>query len=286
MTSVRIRELYLFPVKSLRGFRVEQSPLTPLGFHYDRQWMIIKPDGGFISQRQLPQMVLIHTRITEDALILSKAGMPDIAVPLAPVEGELITARVWKDECKVIDTDSASSNNTVSRWLSEALDSPKPLRLVRMAPNHQRPQSKPELLGERTHTLFADAAPFLVCNQGSLEQLNQQLEQHQLPTVTMERFRPNVVIEGIPAFAEHEYQGLKHTQFELSFCYPCQRCAVPTIDIDTAQRHPQQQPFKLLGTLNPMPDKPKVPAFGENSILTRTAADAVIAQGDTLEIIT
>lgn len=284
--SVKVSQLFLFPVKSLRGFSVNQAELSPTGFKWDRHWMIVKPDGGFISQRQFPKMVLIRTQLTDDALILSNKGMPDLRIPLATnVSTETIQkdtelpafdAKIWKDTCKVVD-----EGHLASQWITEAIGAPKTLRLVRMADGHKRPQSKPEFLGEATHTLFADAAPILTCNTQSLDSLNISLNNNQFDAVTMERFRPNIVLDGLAAFDEHNIKGLYNEHYELTHCYPCQRCVMPTIDIDTGIKNPHQEPFSLLADLNTMPTN-KAPAFGENTIVTK-GLNRFITVGDTLK---
>ncbi len=277
--SLTLTQLFIFPVKSLRGIPVTQATLTPLGLLWDRHWMIVKPDGGFITQRQLPKMVLIHTQLTETHLVLSKAGMPDLSITLCPSDSkryETFQARVWKDNCDVID-----EGEQASQWLTQALETPKTLRLVRMANHFIRPQSKPQLLGESTSTRFADAAPYLVCYQASLDAVNRSLENNQLAPVSIEHFRPNLVLEGTASFEERNINLLTHSNYRLQQCYPCQRCIVPTIDIHTGERNPQQQPFSLISELNSMPDNNKAPAFGENAILN-LGENQIIRIGDVL----
>lgn len=299
--QAEISQLFIFPVKSLRGIAVDEAKLTPLGLQWDRHWMLIDENNQFISQRKYPSMVLIQTGIDKQCLILRKKGMDDLHIPLNTFNQEIsnqkktfrtsiraslkttIKATIWKDQCDVIDEGEAAST-----WLHEALlmENEKlkgKIRLVRMAPNAQRPQSKPELLGETTTTEFADAAPYLICNQSSLDQLNNQLITINEQAVTMERFRPNIVISGIDAFNEHDIDTLQHADYTLRHCYPCQRCVMTTIDIVRAQRHPQQQPFRLLTKMNTMPDNPKAPAFGENAILLR-GENTRIRVGDNLSL--
>ena len=189
--SIKVKQLFIFPVKSLRGIPVTSAKLSRQGLRYDRYWMLVKANGQFVTQRQLPQMVLIYTQLTQESLVLQKSGMRDLVVPLDYWQDGLtpFTAKIWKDYCRVVD-----EGDKASRWLTSALGSETPLRLVRLLKNSQRPQSKPDLLGENTHTHFADAAPYLICNQASLESLNQTLVDNQFDPVTMEHFRPNPII--------------------------------------------------------------------------------------------
>jgi uncharacterized protein YcbX len=278
--EIEVSQLFLYPVKSLRGIAINSSTLHQTGFLHDRYWMIVKPDGGFITQRQFPQMILIHTHLTDSSLILSKEGMKDLEIPLEYNQNnsEAFSARVWKDTCEVIDEGKESSI-----WLTEAIGTPKTVRLVRMKGNFQRPQDKPDLLGEKTHTFFADAAPYLVTNEASLEKINTSMRDHHFESVTIEHFRPNIVIKGPDAFQEHNINRLIHEKYAFEHCYPCQRCIIPTIDIETGIRHSQQQPFSLISELNAMPDNPKAPAFGENAILISGEGQA-ISVGDKLTV--
>ncbi len=269
---VNIQSLWIYPVKSLRGFAVDSAILSSQGLQYDRHWMVINEDNQYITQRKYGEMILIHTQIEDGKLILSKPNDPTLGTFTVSLhqqtKTEKITAAVWGDTCQVYDEGKA-----VSDWLTQAIGSEKTLRLVRMAED-KRIQSKPELtLPEFSHletdTLFADAAPFLTANPQSLERVNQQMLAAGHASVTMEHFRPNIVLDGLPAFAEHQIQTLNHQDYQLRHCYPCPRCVIPTIDVNTGLRHSQQQPFSLIAEINSMPNKAKAPAFGENAILIK-----------------
>lgn len=274
--QVRIEALWTYPVKSLAGISLPQALVTPLGLAYDRHWMLIDSKGNFVSQRTLPAMALIHTSLTATHLHLH-TGNDQFAIPLqANATGARLSARVWQDTCEVSDEGDA-----VSRWLQQYLPSPQPLRLVRMAPGFRRPQSAGARFGEHTSTLFADAAPCLVANTASLAALNEELTRNTLTPVDMRRFRPNIVISGLPAFAEQTTASLQSDTGLLNLCDPSSRCVMTTVDPDTGHKDPAQEPFKTLARLNPMADRPKMPAFGMNTTL-QAAADMVLRCGDWL----
>ncbi len=276
---IQITQLLIHPVKSLRGFSVDSAHLTPKGLEHDRQWMIINDSNKFVTQRKFSQMVLIHTAIDNGRLILSaphKSKLAPLSIEIDQTpKGEAFDALIWKDTCQVLD-----EGPKASQWLGQALGLDVSMRLVRMA-SSPRPQSKPELLGEHTHTYFADAAPFLVANLASLWAINAQMQDAGYEPVAMENFRPNIVISGIDAFGEHRIKQLTHDAYQLQHCYPCQRCVMPTINRDNGQRHPQQQPFSLIADINAMPNNAKAPAFGENAILVKGDGQ-VIRVGDRL----
>jgi MOSC domain-containing protein len=278
--SVKIEKLIVYPVKSLRGIEVDQWPLTAQGLQYDRHWMLVMPNGRFVSQRQLPRMALINTAISNESLIISADGWGEVTLPLmASAAKESFNASIWRDECDVIE-----AGEEASAWLNKVLQTPKPLRLVNMAEGFIRPQSQPERFGEQTFTALADAAPYLVANSASLDRLNQQLTQQSIPAVDMRRFRPNLVISGLPAFAEHQVQGLEHPDgLTLQLCDHCERCIMTTINPDSGEKDQNMEPFKTLTSLNPMPDNPKAAAFAVNAIL-QPPKNTIWKVGDTLSI--
>lgn len=278
MNMLNITGLFIYPVKSMQGISIRKAQLTPGGLLYDRHWMVVRSNGRFVTQRDLPRMSLVHTRLDKSGVTLSMQDHDSISVPLDLFDGDLIKTRVWDDDCEVID-----QGENISGWLTNALQSKEPLRLVRMKPQYTRPLKKAVFLGDKTSTEFADSAPYLVANEASLEALNTVLESNSLRSVPMNRFRPNIVIRGLEPFAEHRLAGLSAKSYRLKICYPCQRCIVTTIDQDTAEKDPLNQPFKTLQTINPMPGGKNAPAFAENAILTR-GDQQMISVGDRLEV--
>ena len=79
---------------------------------------------------------------------------------------------------------------------------------------------------------FVDVAPILVTNEASLADLNARLD----TPIPMNRFRPNVVIEGLEAFAEDSVPGLHNGALRLVRATHCERCAVTCTDQETGRR--------------------------------------------------
>jgi uncharacterized protein len=274
----RVAALYLYPVKALRGVALQQSVLGPRGLAGDRAWMLISGDGRFVSQRELPRLALLSARYEQDTLCIDAAGLATLRVPLAAGAGECRAARVWADDCEVLD-----AGDEAARWLGAALES-RPCRLVRMRPDFRRRLARAALLGADTTTAFADAAPFLVVNRPSLDALNAELLRNGGNAVQIERFRPNVVLEGLSPFAEHAVAVLRGAQGSFRLCYPCERCAVITVDPARGARDEAgRRAFAALATLNPLPGTAK-PVFGMNA--TWSGDDgATLRIGDTFEVL-
>jgi uncharacterized protein YcbX len=278
--SVEVRGLFVYPIKSCRGIALQEGCLTPLGLQFDRQWMVVSETGRAVTQRDIPLLSQIATAIQGDELVLSRPGHGAITVPLsqtvAQSQGQAVHAKVWQDEC-----DTVVASEAASRWLTQAVESSMPLKLVRMAPGFNRPQSNPELLGESTRIQFADAAPFLIIDEASLQLLNETLVSAGERPVPMNRFRPNIVVRGLEPFAERSLQQLACNAYQFVLRMPCERCVVPTIDQDTSLLHPQKEPFATLRKLNPLEPKRRQPVFGQYATLA-AGAGGKIAVGDTL----
>ena len=261
---IRLNQLYIYPVKSLKGIELDESVVTEKGLLYDRHWMIVNPKGMFITQRQFPQMALLSTHINNDYLVIAnQQSGQSIEVPLVPTKPlPKCEATVWKNKCQVLQ-----ECDDVGRWLSEQLKTPWPVRLVRMAEGFTRQVDQSEKFGVGDHfveTQFADGVPFLVANQASLDELNRHLE---MP-VPMNRFRPNMVIEGLEPFEEHKIKSLVNESIRFDLRYPCERCIVTTVDQKLGTKHPLQEPLKTLIKLNPMPNNNNAAAFAENATVT------------------
>ncbi len=274
---VEVTGLFVYPVKSMRGIPLDAARLNPLGLEHDRRFMVVRENGDFVTQRNLPRLALVETELEPGGVVLSRDGYGRIFVPFGTEGGAQLKTRVWKDECRVSD-----QGETVSKWLTEALESPDRLLLVAMQDGFIRPQGKADLLGANTHTLFADAAPFLVASEASLAELNRELVLRGHDAVPMNRFRPNIVLSGLEPFAEHGLESLQGDGFGLGLAHPCERCVVTTIEQSTAERNADWEPYRTLSDINPMPGRDKKPAFGHNAILA-DGENRTIRIGDTLE---
>jgi len=279
MSTLEITGLYIYPVKSMKGIALERGQLTHKGLLNDRRWMVVRSNGRFVTQRDIQQLALVHTSLNEDGVVLSMEGHGSMTVPFDLLAGDQIETNVWGDACETVD-----QGEDISRWLTQALGSEDPLRLVRMNPEFTRPQNHAELLGEETTTDFADAAPFLVANEASLDRLNSVLESRSLHAVPMNRFRANIIVQGLEPFAEHDLAELTAESYQLKLRFPCKRCVVTTIDQDTAEKDSQRQPFKTLQEINPAPGSDKAPVFAQYATLARGARQN-IALGDCVEAV-
>jgi len=278
MPNPFVTAIHVYPVKSMKGIALEKATLTATGLLHDRSWMVVGPDGRFVTQRNQPRLGLVHTRLEARGVTLELDGHGCITLPYETVEGARIETQVWGDACEAVD-----QGPEVSAWLTRAVGSPVTLRVVRMAPEFTRPQNQPERFGPDTSTQFADSAPFLLTSEDSLTELNRVLAAQGHAPVPMNRFRPNIVVRGIEPFAEHRVQDLLGPGWRLRLVDPCERCLVTTINQETAVRDTSREPYLTLRRINPAPGPKPGPAFGQNALLGHGEGRA-IAVGDPLSV--
>jgi len=275
---LEVTQLFIYPVKGLRGIRLTQARLTPLGLAYDRHWMIVMPSGRMVTQRQKPLMAAIRTHLSMRKLTLSMAGQQPLQIPLDNPDLARVPVSLWRDRFSALDEGSAAA-----AWLTAALDSDYPLRLVRVAEDVKRPQSKPQLLGFDTTTRFADAAPFLVTNEDSLSALNHQFSRLNMNGLAMERFRSNIWVKGLPPYTEYCRGALTEAsqRYRIKLCYPSERCVVMNTDQQTGEVDKQgRQPLDVLKELQTAPGRDGA-FFGQKAIL-HDGSQRVIRVGDQL----
>ena len=119
MTTLILSDIFIYPVKSLGGFRVEKWEVVSTGLKYDRQWMLIDKDGQFLSQRKLAEMALIQTQITHNQLIISAPLQEDLILSLTPELGEMLQSTIWGDSCA-----AHHISKTADTWFSHFLKTP------------------------------------------------------------------------------------------------------------------------------------------------------------------
>ena len=231
-----VSRLYVYPVKSCAGVRVEQALLTETGLEFDRAWMVVDGNGDFLTQREMPRMALVKPQLKHYEMVLRAPGMLALHIALDQVEAP-VRVRLWKDEVAAYDMGPIAA-----QWFTDFLGAPA--RLVRFDPSYRRISSLQWTGGIEALNQFNDGYPVLVISEASLEHFNEKLLARGHAAVGMERFRPNIVL-GHPAdgpeLAPHDEDRLALLQIgteqgavQLKPVKPCPRCPIPNIDPATA----------------------------------------------------
>lgn len=264
MADFTLSRIFIYPVKSLAGFQASTWSITETGLKYDRKWMIVDDNGEFLSQRTLPQMALIKTVLTPNNLVLTAPGHGELSISLTSNEGERINTSIWKDQC-----DAICVSRKADKWLSGFLK--KNCRLVRQIDEVIR-RVDPVYAHPADQVAFSDGFPFLIISENSLASLNDAMQLN----LSMARFRPNLVISGCPAYAEDSWREISIGDIDFRLPKPCSRCAIPTIDPETAR--PGKEPLSTLNRIRKWQNKV---FFGQNALHNQCGALTI---GDTVRV--
>ncbi|GIJ19903.1 MOSC domain-containing protein [Micromonospora lutea] len=238
---MRLSGISTYPVKGCRGLDHDEAGVRPWGLDEDRRWMVVDDEGIGITQREVTSLVRVHARPRSGGLLLRADGHPELVVP-EPVDVPPVPVRTFRR--RVLRVDALPAGPAADAWFTEVLD--RPVRLVRLA----RP-ARHIGRGEREHdpgdqVSFADAYPVLLTNTASLAALDHWLDASGAPPVPMIRFRPNLVIDGAPAWAEDGWvgRGLRVGAVRFRAASLSDRCLVVTTDQETGVRG--REPLRTL----------------------------------------
>ena len=238
---MRLGGLFVYPVKSMRAVAASQAEVEACGLAADRRWMLVDAQGGFLSQRQLPHLARFTAWPDADGLRL-RLGAEDIWIARPGAAGERIVVSLWRSRVR-----ATRACPGADAWLSARLG--QPCRLVYLDDPCARPIESPHgAPGE--HVSFADGFPALLTTQASLAALNDALA----TPVGMDRFRPNLVIDGAAPWAEHDWGGLRIGAVAFRAPKPCTRCVMTTIDQSSGEIRQAGEPLRTLRRLNRQPE--------------------------------
>jgi hypothetical protein len=263
----KLTHLLIYPIKSCAGIAVRsatvlESGLSALGVH-DREWMLVTEDGRFLTQREYPRMALIRPLPADGQLHVRAPGMDELTLPLAWDETATRRAvKIWDDT-----VDAADCGDFAAAWFSAALGAP--CRLVRFHRDVVRPTSTKWTNGVPAQTRFADGYPLLLIGQASLDELNARLVAAGRHPLQMDRFRPNLVVDGLDACEEDFLATLTVGGVEIRPVKPCARCPIPSIDQATGV--PGPDPLDILQTYRANPRMEGAVCFGMNCIVVAGA---------------
>lgn len=248
----------------------------------------------FITIRQYPKMVQIHTHVTRNGTLTLKHNSHIHTVTTMSAteqaKAKRIPVVIWKKQFEALDCGDAAAV-----YLSDILG--VKCRLVEAAPNMQREPdskwtsavSKEEGKERKFNTNFADAFPFLLTSEESLAQFNSKLEKQ--PPITQTRFRPNIVISGghVKPFDEDTYFLMDFldagkSKIKMYNVKPCTRCTIPSIDPVTAERSDEVQKLLRSERMGDA-DFADKPLFGVNLCHELNSNVVELKVGDTVSVL-
>ncbi|KAJ7150381.1 MOSC N-terminal beta barrel domain-containing protein [Mycena filopes] len=281
MADVRVSKILVHPIKSCRGISVQHARYTPEGLEHDRKWSIVEAsttESGHnvvITAREFPKMVLITPEMVVDSasphsgvLTVSfpeNSGCEPFSLPLAPTQAMLDS---WKRIDKIMMFDvpmdayiAEALPSRPSRSPSEILSSyfGRPVHLVYKGPQPRACDPTPTHPNLEAKAVFHDCYPILLLSAESVPRVEEELRTHvgtqgiderwRVERLGIERFRPNLVLQGGGPFAEDNWQEIRIGSLPdapiISMVSKCTRCLLPNVSPETGEKDPAV-PFKTL----------------------------------------
>ena len=217
MSDLFLSRIRIYPIKACAGTDVQEAHLERRGLRYDRRWMLVNEQGSDLHQFDHPRLASIVVSFTDQHLVVQAPGMSPLHIPLQAQHSTPLIVQWFQGS-----SEAFPASDLADAWFQEFLR--VPCRLVFMADDAHHPV-------EPGYEIDHDLASFTsfqyhLLGEGSLADLNQRLA----TPVPLERFRPNLVIAGAPAFAEDTWRTLQINQHLFHVVKPCDRCAITTVD--------------------------------------------------------
>lgn len=280
MTDTRIEALYTYPIKSCAPVALDHSPVTAQGLAYDREWMVTRPNGTFLSQRHLPELSLVKTAIDDEYLYVHAPSNGSIRLPLERddiAERSAIDITIFEKRGTAV-----SQGEEADDFFSDYLG--RPARLLRaVKPRPIKPAYR--VVGASKTMQFADGFPLLMASAASLDLLNEFSD----TPLAMNRFRPNVVVDGptLEPYDEDYWRTIALGDLRAFVVRACARCPMPDVDQargrQTSGRPATNALRETRGGTEPTNDAPKL-FFGQNLVHVATP-DARLTVGDPVTIL-
>lgn len=268
MARLTLSEIWIYPVKSLAGIRLKRANVKQKGLANDRRWMLVDEAGRFFTQREHPEMSRFQLAMDKGQLIIWNRFEADnqlvISDPEPSNQDKLIPVTIWDDE-----VEAAEVSEGYSQWFSDQLK--MKCKLV-FFPEINKRDVDPDFAIKNEQVSLADAYPFLIIGQSSLDGLNKRLKN----PVPMNRFRPNFVFTGGEAHEEDTWKKFRIGRNRFVGVKPCSRCVLTTVDQLTGVKG--TEPLATLATYRKQGNKI---SFGQNLL----AIDHdEIQEGDEIEL--
>jgi uncharacterized protein YcbX len=264
MKELLLTEIWIYPIKSLGGIPLNKATVMPKGLEYDRRWMLVDNDGVCMTQRIYPQLALFKTAFSNDHLLITfkEKSIRILLNPSANNASQQVV--IWDDTVTTFEVDRETSN-----WFSTAAG--VTCKLVYFPEENARPVDPRYKVNDEQVSL-ADAYPFLIIGEGTLQDLNERL----VKPVPMDRFRPNFVFTQGDAFEEDSWRNFSIGNIQFVGVKLCARCVLTTVDQKTSEK--SAEPLKTLSTYRAQNNKVY---FGQNLVAVNQGE---IKVGDKIKI--
>ncbi|WP_163398038.1 MOSC domain-containing protein [Flavobacterium fluviatile] len=230
-TAYIVKEIYIYPIKSLAGISCLKAFAEEMGFENDRRWMLLDSDNQHITQREYPIMSQFYPQISDGKITVTFQYQKH-EFSISEHLNDQIYTKVWDDKSFVFEVSKATS-----KWFSDCLGFEcKLVKIIKTGDRkHESSKSK-----EIYNVSFADAYPYLLTGTKSLDFLNEKLKEK----ITIKRFRPNIVISTVNPHEEDNFKTFKIGEVKFKNVKPCGRCIM--VNNDPQNGIVKKEPLKTL----------------------------------------
>lgn len=259
---MHVSQIWVYPIKSCAGMRVENALLGERGLAYDRHWMLVDGMGQAVTLREAPRLTRVRPRLTSGHLEVNAPEMPPLRIAYeAP--GEELCVRLFGQA--MAGTAVAEAEAWFSAYLGYSA------HLVYVAKTNIRAM-RADFGTQRIS--FVDGNPVNLLSAASLDDLNARLTN----PVVSENFRPNLLVAGTQPYAEDGWREIVIGGVLFEAYESCQRCMV--VNLGPADGVYKKEPLATLARYR-RPGKHVL--FGRNLSYRE---GGVLSVGDKLEVLT
>ena len=272
MSEPCVSQLSVYPIKSTSGIHLNHAYMEERGLAFDRRFVVARPDGGFITARTHPRLLLVHSVLTRDGLQLRGPGMDPLALHYADFSDRYQPLTIWDQSMQ-----GQYCGEVAERWFSQLLGEPAQLLHCGALTERAREGSEADPLVPDGEVSFADGAPLLLISEASLVDLNSRMAN----PLTMAHFRPNLVVKGCAPFTEDGWKRIRIGEVEFVATHGCSRCVLTTVDPQSAEADPAGEPLATLARYRRAEDGEVY--FGQNLVALNSGKISLYDRVEVLE---
>ncbi|XP_019961195.2 mitochondrial amidoxime-reducing component 1 isoform X1 [Paralichthys olivaceus] len=225
-----VSQLLLHPLKSAKAVSLSLAECVKVGLKFghmlDRHWLVVTDDGHMVTGRQEPRLVLVSLTCEGGQVCLNGPNMEELRFPVNQPDNNIMDCRVFGS-----DIQGRDCGEEASRWLTRYLEEEKTFRLVHFEPQMKARRSVEMefLFPQHEQVAYSDVGPVMLLSEASVKDLSSRLDKD----VTVDRFRPNIVISDCEAFEEDSWEEVQIGNVRLQRVMSCGRCIFTTVDPET-----------------------------------------------------
>jgi len=275
--SFEIKQLRIFPFKSLKGIDVDECEIDEYGFRHDRIYMLVhKGPSGYtaVTQRGEPVMSLIGQKVEGDQLVLSYLDNSEKEVSLRlplditvwPTDLPAIDMELWSYPFTGLDIGNGQIKEFfikffttfgVNKFTADNLT-------VIVAKTHRNLTDTHKLLDRENDASpsFQDIYPGTIMTTESYNDLCEHVSYlDDEAKISMDSFRMNILVETDEPWIEDDWKKLKIGGHGWVVAGPTPRCSMPAVDQDSGKTRKNRHPLPSLNRFRVL-EKGGWPNFG------------------------